>query len=133
MSPSPIRIAALFVALGIAFGAFGAHWVKSAFPAELQEVWSTAVFYHLLNAVGLLVIAGLQEVKKIPLTSPDSACATSRKIYAAPFWMILAGLLLFSGSLYLYVLTGSKLFAIITPGGGLLLIFGWAKLAFSKA
>lgn len=111
-------IGALSGALAVGFGAFGAHGLESLLKAgditsRQLAAFETGAEYHLLHAV-LLVIAGF-----IPPGKWRSAAAG----------FILAGMILFSGSLYVYGLTGSKTAAMITPLGGLSYMIGWISLA----
>lgn len=103
----------LFAGLGVALGAFGAHGLRKIVDARLLEVYETAVLYQFLHAIALLV-AGLW----LRQAGPSRALNL-----AGLLWM--AGILLFSGSLYLYVLTGQHLLAMVTPFGGTLFILGW--------
>ncbi len=110
------------MALGVALGAFGAHGLKATLaPADLA-VWHTAVQYHFLHALGLLLLAALGE--RIP--ARPKALAS---------WAFLIGTVCFSGSLYvlstkdLTGLTGSvEWLGPVTPLGGALFIAGWAVL-----
>ena len=104
--------------LGVALGAFGAHALRSRFsPAELQ-VWQTAVQYHQWHALALLVLGA------IALLRPD---------WQALRWvagLMLAGLVLFSGSLYLLCLLGERWLGAVTPVGGSLWLVAWALAAW---
>ena len=109
-----VKAAALSGALAVALGAFGAHGLKSHVTAEGLETWKTAAHYHLVHSVVLLVLGLLGE-----------RLAWSKRL-------ILAGIGIFAGSLYIYVLSGVKFFAIITPLGGLTLILGWLSILTEK-
>ncbi len=104
-------------AAGVLLGAFGAHALRDRLTPELLEVWGTAVQYHLWHALVLLVIGMLL------LRRPHS------RWLAVAGWAFAAGILVFSGSLYLLALTGSSAFGIMTPIGGLALVSGWLMLA----
>lgn len=104
-------------AAGVLLGAFGAHALRDRLTPELLEVWSTAVQYHLWHALALLGIGVLL------LRRPHA-----RWLVAAG-WAFAAGILVFSGSLYLLALTGSSAFGAMTPVGGLALVAGWLMLA----
>ncbi|RXK54625.1 DUF423 domain-containing protein [Oleiharenicola lentus] len=110
-----LLIAGLLGFTGVALGAFGAHGLKATLEAGNQlENWKTAVFYQLVHAVALLAIAG----KPVSLAKLGGC------------W--LAGVLCFSGSLYWIALGGPvKFLWPVTPFGGLLLLIGWAMLAWS--
>jgi len=100
--------------LGIALGAFGAHALKGLLEVHhAREIWNTAVLYHLIHAPVLLWLARGQVVLQIP------------------FSFFALGILLFSGSLYLLAITGITWLGAITPIGGLLLMAGWAFIAWS--
>ena len=101
-------------ALGVTLGAFGAHGLKNVVsdPA-LLDTWETAARYHLLHALALGLVAAH------PL--PPRAAG----------YLFVAGILLFSGSLYTLVVTGQRWLGAITPLGGLCFIGGWLVLAFA--
>lgn len=109
-----IAIAALSGALAVVAGAFGAHGLKARVAAEQVAAWSTASHYHLLHSVVLLVLA-------------MHAAASGRSV-ALSFGLFLAGILLFSGSIYGLVLTPARWLGPVTPLGGLCLIAGWLSL-----
>tara|TARA_R110002096_G_scaffold371455_7_gene564852 strand:- start:3649 stop:3999 length:351 start_codon:yes stop_codon:yes gene_type:complete len=107
------RISAILAFLAIALGAFGAHGLeKHAEIFSRIEFWETASHYHLIHAVALFAIAWRAEsVPKGP-------------------WICLAvGILVFSGCLYLYCLTGAAIFGAITPIGGVAFLAGWLWFA----
>ncbi len=107
-----IKIASLLMFLGVALGAFGSHALKNKLSDHYQEVYKTGVWYHFFHALGLFVIAWL------------STQTQDSKVTWAGFFMV-AGIILFSGSLYLLSLTGIKWFGAITPLGGLSFIIAW--------
>jgi uncharacterized membrane protein YgdD (TMEM256/DUF423 family) len=106
-----IRTSAIVGFLGVALGAFGAHALKAHLVAlQMSDVWEKAVFYHLIHAVVLLLLAG-------------------RPVFPRLAWtFFLVGIVLFSGSLYLLAYTGIKWLGAITPLGGLCLLAGWLIL-----
>jgi uncharacterized membrane protein YgdD (TMEM256/DUF423 family) len=109
-----IRIAAAAGFLAVALGAFGAHGLKEILTQNgMTVIWDKAVFYHFIHAVMLFVIAG------------------RKPIAAGAWWSFLAGIVIFSGSLYLLAVTNWKWFGAITPVGGLSLLTGWAWLFVS--
>ena len=113
------RLAGWMGALGVAAGAFGAHGLRDQVTAERLEVWKTAAHYHQLHAVVLLLLALLPaQEPPIPRTVP---------------MLFTAGIVIFSGSLYLLVLMDLPVLGMVTPLGGLCLIGGWAGLARSAA
>jgi len=101
--------------LAVLFGAFGAHALKSMVPLSLMDTWKTASFYHFIHTLVLIFISFKQQDKALEI-----------KKYSKLFFVFLTGMLLFSGSLYLYVISQIKIFAMITPIGGLILLVGWA-------
>ena len=106
-----MRIAAALGFLGVALGAFGAHGLKQWLGHNgTTEIWEKAVFYQFIHTVVLLVLAQKQPV-------PGRA-----------FVFFTAGIVIFSGSLYLLALTNVLWLGAITPVGGLSLLAGWATL-----
>ncbi len=107
------RIGASCGFLGVVLGAFGAHGLEARLEAAgRMETWETAVFYHLVHAVVLFAVSWRQgEV-------PRQACRA-----------MLAGIVLFSGSLYVLSLTGATWLGAVTPFGGLAFLVGWGLLA----
>ena len=101
--------------LAVALGAFGAHGLKSRVSVEMLAVWQTAVLYHLVHALGLLLV-GL-----LALHLPVRAVG----------WALQGGIVLFSGSLYLMVLTGIRPLGMVTPLGGVTFLVGWLLLALA--
>ncbi len=118
--------AAILGASGVGLGAFGAHALKAQLQASgSQSTWDTAVQYHLLHAVALLVLA--LWVRAVPsLSGPINTSG----------WLFVAGVILFSGSLYGLALGAPRWLGPITPLGGLAFIVGWLwllKPAFTDA
>jgi len=105
--------------VGVALGAFGAHGLKSRVAPEMLIVWQTGVQYHLVHALALVLIGILCQLM------PEAA------LLRVSGWSLLVGILLFSGSLYLLVLTGTRQLGMITPLGGLAFLAGWLLLAFA--
>lgn len=114
-----IILGSLSAFLGVGLGAFGAHGLKTRVPPEMLTVWETAVLYHLVHALGLLLIGILCHLM------PEVALVRNAG------WALLAGTLLFSGSLYVLVLTGVKPLGMITPLGGIAFLAGWLLLAIA--
>ncbi len=112
-----LSISCLLAALGIGLGAFGAHALKAPLEASGHvATWNTATQYHLLHAVALFVLAAVGD--------------RLRSRWTFPFWV--AGIVLFSGSLYGLALTQFSLFGPITPLGGVAFIAGWIALVFEN-
>ncbi|HJD44809.1 MAG TPA: DUF423 domain-containing protein [Candidatus Paenalcaligenes intestinipullorum] len=112
-------IAALFIAISVAAGAWGSHALTQNAPLYLQTVWHTAADYQIKQALGLLALAAVQG-----FLSPRLGRL------AAP--VIIIGSALFSFSLYLLVLTGTPWLGYVTPIGGTLMVAGWL-LVFAAA
>lgn len=108
-----IAISSGFIA--VLLGAFGAHALKNMVPPAMIVTWKTASFYHFIHTVILLLIALRQQIR------PFKGQQFNR--IAIGFIM---GMVLFSGSLYVYVISQMTVFAMITPIGGLVLLFSWA-------
>jgi len=114
MSILLVRIAAALCFLAVALGAFGAHWLKPTLEANgLVDVWNKAVLYHFIHAIALFVLA---------------LYGTANR---GAWWLLFAGIIIFSGSLYGMGLTGVRWLGAITPLGGLCFLVGWAWLVIS--
>jgi len=112
-----VMIGSLSAFFGVALGAFGAHGLKSRVEPDMLKVWETAVLYHLIHALALVLVGVLCTVMI------DNASVRSAG------WAFLAGTVMFSGSLYILVLSGVKPLGIITPLGGVAFLAGWLLLA----
>jgi uncharacterized membrane protein YgdD (TMEM256/DUF423 family) len=109
-------IAGILLALGTALGAFGAHALKPRLAAAAFEAYESAVLYHLVNALGLAIIA---------LTLRDLQNAWLR--WSAR--LVLLGIVLFAGSLYGVTFGAPRMLGAVTPLGGVALMAGWASFA----
>jgi uncharacterized membrane protein YgdD (TMEM256/DUF423 family) len=107
---------ALLAGTAVALGAFGAHALRGVLSDQQLGWWQTAVQYQLWHALALLAVAALRP----PRTG-------------AIAMLLGGGALLFSGSLYLMALTGTRWLGAITPLGGLAMIFGWILFAWQAA
>ncbi|MBF0191042.1 MAG: DUF423 domain-containing protein [Magnetococcales bacterium] len=110
---------ALNAGLAVMLGAFGKHALKSMLSEPMMETWRTAAYYHLTHALALVLVAVIVERS----SRPDRVAVAG--------WLLLTGMLLFSGSLYLLALTGFRPLGIVTPLGGGCFLFGWFWLARS--
>lgn len=108
---------ALNGALAVALGAFGAHGLRERVSAQMLTTWETAAQYHFFHALALLIVGML-------------AHQLNETALLVPGWILLAGVTVFSGSLYLLVLTDQRWLGAITPLGGTALIVGWLWLAW---
>src|SRR2546426_963991 len=108
------RIAAALCFLAVALGAFGAHSLRSTLETHgTLDVWNKAVLYHFIHAIALFVLALFGTTNR------------------SAWWLLFAGIFLFSGSLYLMALTNLRWLGPITPLGGLCFLACWALLAFA--
>jgi uncharacterized membrane protein YgdD (TMEM256/DUF423 family) len=114
-----LLIAAINGALAVAFGAFGAHGLQGRIDAHAIEVFETGARYHMYHALAIGLAA---------LAARSSAASTPASVAAGFF---LAGIVLFSGSLYLLALTGVRSLGFVTPFGGLAFLVGWIALAWA--
>ena len=112
-----VLVAALFGALGIVLGAFGAHGLRQRLTPELLALWQTAVQYHVWHALAMLAVGLLAQ--QLPQQRWLRAAAA----------LVFAGIVLFSGSLYALALGAPRLLGAMAPLGGLALIAGWLCLA----
>jgi uncharacterized membrane protein YgdD (TMEM256/DUF423 family) len=111
-----VMLGSLNAFLAVALGAFGAHFLRARISPDLLAVYQTGVLYHLTHALALLFAALFVE------RTPSSSMAR---------WaggLFAAGIVLFSGSLYLLAVTGIRIFGAVTPFGGVCFLTGWALL-----
>jgi len=114
MDRRTLLLGATSAAIAVAAGAFGAHALRSRVAPELLAVFETGVRYQMYHALALVALGAS------PL--PGRSLTLTR-------WCFVAGTLLFSGSLYLLVLTGTRWWGAVTPIGGVAFIVGWCCLA----
>ena len=112
-------VGAILMALAVAFGAFGAHGLRTRLDAYSMSVYDKAVFYHFVHALGILIIALLARSKEI---------SHAGEVRAG--WLLLIGIVVFSGSLYALAISGLRILGAITPVGGVAFILGWVVLAY---
>lgn len=113
-------IGSTFAGIAVAAGAFGAHGLEGRIEPRMLEVFNTAAKYQMFQALALLAIAWA--VTRWPNARLEIGG-----------WLLTAGTLVFSGSLYLMVLTDARWLGAVTPVGGVLMIAGWAVLAWRIA
>ena len=106
-------IAGLSGFTAVALGAFGAHGLKNIIDEHYLEIYKTGILYHLVHSIVLLALA-----------------LADKNQLNKSFIFILAGIILFSFSLYLYSITGVVVFAIITPFGGVSFLIGWFLIIY---
>jgi uncharacterized membrane protein YgdD (TMEM256/DUF423 family) len=114
-----LTLAAVLLFAAVAAGAFGAHALKARLEPDLLAVWLTAVQYHAWHGLGLLAVGLLL------LQRPESAAL------GVAAWLFVAGIALFSGSLYALALTGIRVLGAVTPVGGVAFLGGWAAFAWA--
>ncbi|UQB42963.1 DUF423 domain-containing protein [Thiomicrospira microaerophila] len=112
-----LSLSACLMMLAVMLGAFGAHGLESQLTEKQLSTWQTAVFYHFAHAIALLTLslAGLIH-KPLRFTGIKTG--------------LLVGILLFSGSLYLWVLLGWQPLVYLTPIGGTIWVFSWLMLSY---
>lgn len=113
-----VIIGALSAAMGVGAGAFGAHALRDRLEPRMLEVFETGARYQMYHAIALLAIAWAASKWPGSLTSASG-------------WLMVAGTLFFSGSLYAMALTGVRVLGAITPIGGVCFIAGWLCLAIA--
>ena len=114
-------LGAAFMFVAVALGAFGAHALKGRLTPDMTSVWQTAVQYHAWHALALLALGLLM------LHFPERAGL------GLAGWLFVAGIVLFSGSLYVLALTGVRGLGAVTPFGGVAFLAGWATLVWAVA
>ena len=112
-----MRLGAIGCALGVALGAFGAHTIEQHISETAMGWWETATQYLWYHAIAMVAVGAFQ--------------ARPKSVDRAVLIFILPGIILFSGSLFLYAFTSFRTFGMITPVGGVLLLIGWLRLAFA--
>jgi len=111
-----LALAGALIALATILGAFGAHALKAHLSQDKLAVYETAVRYHFFHALGLLAIGVL-------MRSVDGELLRWSAL------LVLVGIILFSGSLYLLTFGAPRFLGVVTPIGGLALIVGWGMFA----
>jgi uncharacterized membrane protein YgdD (TMEM256/DUF423 family) len=118
MSTVFFRIGVVSAGTAVGLGAFGAHGLRSMVTPELLAVFETGVRYQMYHALALVAI-GL-------------AFTRLQGRAAAAAWLFVAGTVLFSGSLYVLTLTGTRWWGAVTPLGGVAFLAGWIALATTR-
>lgn len=113
----PLVAGAVLALLAVMAGAFGAHGLRHLVDARALEVFQTAVNYQLYHALALILVSML------------AGFGCSQRLLSVAAGFLLAGILMFSGSLYLLVLTGAHWLGPVTPLGGLGFMVGWVLVA----
>jgi len=113
-------LGALLAGLAVAAGAFAAHGLKSRLSPDMLVIFETGARYQMYHAFALIAVAWAAA------RWPQSAAPTAG-------WLFLAGIVIFSGSLYALAVTGVRWLGAITPIGGVAFLVGWAVLAWTVA
>ena len=116
-----LSLSILGIAIGILFGAFGAHAFKDLFSNYEMDIWNKGIFYQITNSLGIMILLILRKNNFIKKTN-------------SPFYFLILGIIFFSFSLYAISLTNvflssehwlKTLMIPVTPLGGSLIILGW--------
>ena len=118
MDKTFLLLGAVAAFLAVTLGAFGAHGLRARLSPEMMAVFQTGVQYHMYHALALILVSGIMG-------------RMSGWLIQTAGWCFAAGIVFFSGSLYLLAITGIAILGAITPIGGLLFLAGWACLAFA--
>jgi uncharacterized membrane protein YgdD (TMEM256/DUF423 family) len=118
MDKTFLLLGAVAAFLAVALGAFGAHGLRGRLSPEMLAVFQTGVQYHMSHALALILVSGIMG-------------RMSGWLIQTAGWCFVAGIVFFSGSLYLLAVTGVTILGAVTPIGGLLFLAGWACLAFA--
>ena len=113
-----VALGAVLAGLAVAAGAFGAHGLRDRLAPDMLAVFETAARYQMYHALGLVAVAW------VTTRWPDASAGLAG-------WLFVAGIVLFSGSLYVLALSGVRWLGAITPFGGLCFLAGWGVLAWT--
>ena len=129
-------MASLFAGSGVALGAFGAHALQRKIPVERLATFETGVRYQLWHALALFAVVFVRAWRPVSVGNvyaPLVSLSSGSPATILSGWLFVAGIVLFSGSLYGLALTGVRRFGVVAPLGGLCLLGGWFALAFATA
>jgi uncharacterized membrane protein YgdD (TMEM256/DUF423 family) len=120
MTPARLFFAlgSILAGLAVAFGAFGAHGLRNTLSVDDLATFETGVRYQMYHGLALLAVAW-------------AATHWESTLVTVAGWSFVAGIVLFSGSLYMLVLTGPRWLGAVTPLGGVAFLVGWALLAWT--
>jgi uncharacterized membrane protein YgdD (TMEM256/DUF423 family) len=113
-----LLLGSLFGFMGVALGAFGAHALKARLNVDLLSVFETGVRYQMYHALALFAVAWAYTRRPGPTITIAG-------------WLFVAGIVIFSGSLYMLALTGTRSWGVFTPLGGIAFLAGWLCLAWA--
>jgi uncharacterized membrane protein YgdD (TMEM256/DUF423 family) len=105
--------------LSVALGAFAAHWLQTRLTLDMLEIFRTGIKYHMMHALGLILVGILGFWMQKP------------GLLQWAGWLILAGIVLFSGTLYVLSISGIRWFGAVTPLGGICFLTGWILVTIS--
>jgi uncharacterized membrane protein YgdD (TMEM256/DUF423 family) len=111
-------VGAVLMGLGVMIGAFGAHVLRGRLDDYSMTIYERAVLYHFVHALGILIVSALMAAGTVSRSAGTWVC-----------WLLTAGVVLFSGSLYALALSGNRMLGAITPFGGVSFIAAWVVLA----
>lgn len=121
MGTSFFLLGAISAGLGVALGAFGAHGLRARLAPEMLAVFETGVRYQMYHALALLIVGTAMARVAMPAT------------VMAAGWLFVVGTLVFSGSLYVLAVTGTRWWGAVTPIGGVAFLLGWLLLIIAAA
>lgn len=113
-----VLVGTLFGFLSVALGAFGAHALEGKVSENALTIWDKAVHYQMFHALSIIIV-GFALIK----------FQSSTLLFAG--WAFVIGVLLFSGSLFIYATTGARMLAMITPFGGMFFLVGWVLFGYA--
>ena len=127
-------LGAVLAFAGVALGAFGGHALRARLTPERLATFETGVRYHLIHALALFAVVLTGRLRYATVVGGSVSGATSYfgsigGWAIAAGWLFVAGIVLFSGSLYALAMTGERRWGAVTPLGGLCWLAGWASLA----
>ena len=128
-----LAVGAVTAAVGVAVGAFGAHALEARVTPDMLANYETGARYHFYHSLGIIAIG----VVALLFEGAGGSTAGDGRVQSAlprlrwAAWLMLAGVVLFSGSLYAMALTGQRWLGAVTPLGGVSFIAGWALLAWA--
>jgi uncharacterized membrane protein YgdD (TMEM256/DUF423 family) len=136
MDRAILVLGTLFAFTGVAAGAFGSHVLRAKLTPERLVTFETAVRYQLWHALALFAVVFVDALGPLrPVGWTSYAPLVTFRPFTLPGalagWLFVAGILLFSGSLYALALTGSRRWGTVTPFGGFCLLAAWASLAWA--
>ena len=125
--------------VGVVLGAFGAHALRRRIPAERLASFETGVRYQLIHALALFAVVLVGRLRYATVVGGEASGFAATSYFGsiggaavAAGWLFVAGIVLFSGSLYAVAMTGQRRWGAVTPVGGVCWVAGWASLAVAS-